>query len=205
MKNPDTGILITFEGIDGSGKSTQAREIHNALSLAGLKVRLSREPGATPLGEEIRKILLSDSVPVGNLAELLLFLADRAQHVQDVLRPSRSSGEILLVDRFTDATTAYQGYGMGHPLPLIETLHKTILQDIEPFRTFLLDIDPLAASERIRKKGRKEKPDRRTGSGILPESPKRLSGTRKTESAPILRPGCHPSPGRIDPIHSQRP
>lgn len=156
MKNPDTGILITFEGIDGSGKSTQAREIHNALSLAGLKVRLSREPGATPLGEEIRKILLSDSVPVGNLAELLLFLADRAQHVQDVLRPSRSSGEILLVDRFTDATTAYQGYGMGHPLPLIETLHKTILQDIEPFRTFLLDIDPLAASERIRKRGEKK-------------------------------------------------
>jgi dTMP kinase len=156
MNNPATGILITFEGIDGSGKSTQARDIHNALSLAGLNVRLSREPGATPLGEEIRNILLSDKVPVGNLAELFLFLADRAEHVQDVLRPSRSNGEVLLVDRFIDATTAYQGYGMGHPLSLIENLHKTILQEIEPFRTFLLDIDPLAASERIRNRGEKK-------------------------------------------------
>ena len=156
MKNPKPGILITFEGIDGSGKTTQARDIHAALSLSGFSVRLSREPGATPLGEEIRKILLSDKIPLGNLAELFLFLADRSEHVREVLQPSLSDGQILLIDRFTDATTAYQGYGMGHPLSLIETLHKAILQGIEPFRTFLLDIDPRAASERIRKRGEKK-------------------------------------------------
>ena len=164
MTNPRTGTLITFEGIDGSGKTTQAKDVHAALSLSGFPVRLSREPGATPLGGEVRRILLSEEIPVGDLAELFLFLADRSEHAEEVLRPSLSDGHILLIDRFTDATTAYQGYGMGHPLSLIETLHKTILQGIEPFRTFLLDIDPLDALERIRKRG--EKKNRIEGRGL---------------------------------------
>ncbi len=164
MTNPRTGLLITFEGIDGSGKTTQAKDVHAALSLSGFPVQLSREPGATPLGGEVRRILLSEEIPVGDLAELFLFLADRSEHAEEVLRPSLSDGHILLIDRFTDATTAYQGYGMGHPLSLIETLHKTILQGIEPFRTFLLDIDPRDALERIRKRG--EKKNRIEGRGL---------------------------------------
>ncbi|MCL4461279.1 MAG: dTMP kinase [Nitrospirae bacterium] len=156
MTNARTGTLITFEGIDGSGKTTQARDVHDVLSRAGYPVRLSREPGATPLGGEVRRILLSAEIPVGNLAELFLFLSDRSEHAEEVLRPSLSKGQILLIDRFTDATTAYQGYGMGHSLSLIETLHKTILQGIEPSRTFLLDIDPRDALERIRGRGERK-------------------------------------------------
>ncbi len=147
-----SGSLFTFEGIDGSGKSTQARHIRDFLIRNGHPVTLSREPGGTPLGEAVRTILLSETPPLSPLSELFLFLTDRSQHVEEVIRPGLSSGMTLLVDRFIDATIAYQGYGLGHPLPVLETLNRMILKSIRPKRTFLLDLHPKTAFQRIRKR-----------------------------------------------------
>ncbi|MHB1606449.1 MAG: dTMP kinase [Leptospirales bacterium] len=146
------GSLFTFEGIDGSGKSTQARRIYDFLSREGHPVSLSREPGGTPLGETVRTLLLTETTPLSPLAELFLFLSDRAQHIDQVIRPALESTQTILVDRFIDATVAYQGYGLGHPLPVLETLHRLILGPVRPKRTFLLDLSPENAFHRIRKR-----------------------------------------------------
>lgn len=156
MTRKMTGLLITFEGIDGSGKTTQARDVLDLLIRKGYPATLSREPGATPLGSVVRSLLLSEGPSIGSLAELFLFLADRSEHVEQVLRPRLSSGQIVLVDRFTDATTAYQGYGMKHPLETLQSLHRMILGEIVPTRTFLLDISPEKALERIQIRGEKK-------------------------------------------------
>lgn len=146
------GSLFTFEGIDGSGKSTQARRIQDLFTKEGHVVSLSREPGGTPLGETVRTLLLSEKPPLSPLAELFLFLSDRAQHVDQIIRPALESAQTLLVDRFIDATVAYQGYGLGHPLPMLESLHTLILGTLRPKRTFLLDLSPETAFQRIRKR-----------------------------------------------------
>ncbi|MHB1285985.1 MAG: dTMP kinase [Leptospirales bacterium] len=145
-----SGSLFTFEGIDGSGKSTQARHIRDFLIRNGHPVTLSREPGGTPLGEIVRNLLLSETPPLEPFSELFLFLADRSQHVEGIIRPGLASGMTLLVDRFIDATIAYQGYGLGQPLPVLETLNRMILKSILPKRTFLLDLHPETAFQRIR-------------------------------------------------------
>jgi dTMP kinase len=148
---PKRGLLITFEGIDGSGKTTQASRL--AAALGPQRAILTKEPGGTNVGKMLRSILLDPELSLDPKAELLLFLADRAQHLQSFIRPHLESGKAVIIDRFIDATIAYQGFGLGHPLELINTIHRMILGEMAPDRTFLFDIDPQMAQERIIRRG----------------------------------------------------
>ncbi|MFZ4984407.1 MAG: dTMP kinase [Blastocatellia bacterium] len=136
------GRLITFEGIDGSGKTTQLRLLADWLTERGFDVVTTREPGGTPLGATIRTALL-DCAPgsVDPLAELLLYAADRAQHVRRLIRPAIAAGRIVLCDRFGDATIAYQGYGRKLPLDLIARLNQLATDGIAPDLTLLYDLE----------------------------------------------------------------
>lgn len=143
-----TGILFSFEGIDGAGKTTQVVRLAQALSDRGHRVTCLREPGGTALGEKIRSLLLdkSDEPPVP-VAELLLFAAARAQIVARQVKPALERGEIVILDRFTDATFAYQGFGRGLPLEQILSI-EAIAAGIEPVRTWFLDLAPEASARR---------------------------------------------------------
>ena len=112
------GIFITLEGVEGSGKTTQAAILADELRRRGRRVMLTREPGGTRAGEAIRAIFLDPAVSLGVASELLLVLADRAQHVREKLRPALEAGEIVISDRYSDSTTAYQGHGRGFDLKL---------------------------------------------------------------------------------------
>ena len=133
-------IFITFEGGEGSGKSTQARTLHRRLWSMGIPALLTHEPGGTPLGREIRRWLKGkgESNPQ---TELLLFNASRAQLVAEVIRPALKSRTVVICDRFYHSTIAYQGYGRGLPLDLIEAANNIATQGLEPDLTILLDID----------------------------------------------------------------
>ncbi len=139
------GKFITFEGPDGSGKSTQAGLLAQQLRLRGLDVVLTREPGGTPLGERVRSVLLDpDGVAHSARADALLFGAARAQHVDDVIAPALERGAIVVCDRYADSTVAYQGYGSGLPLGRLRDLGAFATRGIRPDRTILLDV-PVAA------------------------------------------------------------
>ncbi len=145
------GPFITFEGIEGSGKSTQIVLLAKYLSAHGKSVTLTREPGGTSIGDQIRKILLDPSnTSLDARAELLLYAAGRAQHLAELIVPERSAGRIVLCDRFSDATLAYQGYGRGLDLGLIRSLDKIVTDGIRPDLTILLDIDAAAGLARAR-------------------------------------------------------
>ena len=133
--------FITLEGIEGCGKSTQAEILSRALHAeTGCQVVMTREPGGCPIANKIRAILLdADNRALVPLAELLLYAAARAQHVAEVIRPALAEGKIVLCDRFTDATTAYQGYGRALDLPLIENLAHLATGGLTPDLTILLD------------------------------------------------------------------
>jgi dTMP kinase len=134
-------LFITFEGGEGSGKSTQIQKLEAALNGRGLSVLATREPGGTETGKEIRRILLDEkNGHLAPLTELMLYAADRAQHVAETIRPALSQGKIVLCDRFTDATVAYQGFGRGLDLKLIQTLNELATQRLKPDLTFLLDL-----------------------------------------------------------------
>jgi dTMP kinase len=167
VTEPYSGCLITFEGIDGSGKTTQIRRLDKELTREGLKPVLSREPGGTPLGASVRDLLLARDPPISPLSELFLFLADRAQHIEQVIRPALQSGRIVLVDRFTDATVAYQGFGMGHPLSLLDTLHRAVLGKIRPAKTFLFDLPFETAMERVHRRLGTETRIEKRGTGFF--------------------------------------
>lgn len=132
--------FITFEGIEGCGKTTQIRLLADSLLQSGKRVLLTREPGGCPIADKIRAILLdahnSEMTPK---AELLLYAAARAQHIDEVIRPALASGTIVLCDRFTDATVAYQGYGRGLDQGLIKVLNETATGDCRPDLTVLID------------------------------------------------------------------
>ncbi len=143
------GRFITFEGIDGAGKSTQIDVIEATLKARGLEVIRTREPGGTPLGEVIRKELLS--VDMDPATETLLFFASRAEHIAKVIRPAIERGAWVLSDRFTDATYAYQVGGRGFPAHKVEELERWTQGELQPDRTVLFDIDPQVAAERVAK------------------------------------------------------
>ncbi|HWP23058.1 MAG TPA: dTMP kinase [Candidatus Binatia bacterium] len=146
--------FITFEGGDGTGKTTQIRALGEYLSAKGRLCLLTREPGGTPLGELIRKVLLeAGDRQIVPPAELFLYLADRAQHVGEVIRPAIESGKIVLSDRFTDSTVAYQGYGRGIDLGLLRKLNDVADQGCRPDLTFLLDCPVEAGLARTARRG----------------------------------------------------
>ena len=132
-------MFITFEGIEGSGKTTHVDLLSDYLCEKGLRVVKTREPGGTPVGEALRSVLLKKDLQVLPLTELLVFLASRAQHVEEVIRPALEEGNVVLCDRFVDASYAYQGYGRGIDLGIIETLNRLVTKGVRPNLTILLD------------------------------------------------------------------
>lgn len=149
------GYFITFEGVEGCGKTTQIRRLHERLSAAGYRVILTREPGGCPIADKIRAILLdAENRGMQSLTELLLYAAARAQHVAEVIVPALESGAVVLCDRFTDATVAYQHNGRGIERETIDALNTLACQSIRPDLTVLLDCD--AASGLARAKSRIE-------------------------------------------------
>lgn len=144
------GKFITFEGGEGSGKSTQVKRLKAALEADGIEVLLTREPGGTYLSEQIRTLLKDqDEDPPCDRAELLLFLAARAQLVKNVIRPALEKGVWVISDRFSDSTLAYQGYGRGLPLEVIDIANKFACENLKPDLTFLLEVDPKVAVSRM--------------------------------------------------------
>ena len=139
--------FIVFEGGDGSGKSTQARSLLRRLRNRGIKVLRTREPGGTPLGQSLRRLLKSGE-PMAPISELMLFEAARAQLVQQVIRPFLDQGGVVIADRFTSSTVAYQGYGRGLDRELIERLNREATGGLEPDLTVLLDLPAEAALRR---------------------------------------------------------
>lgn len=133
-------MFITFEGIDGSGKSTQLRMLASELRLRGREVVATREPGGTPLGGRLRGLLLDAEEQVDPLAELLIFAADRAQHVRGLVRPAVESGRVVLSDRYADATVAYQGAGRGFPDELIADVVALATGGLKPDLTLIFDL-----------------------------------------------------------------
>ncbi|HAW45389.1 MAG TPA: dTMP kinase [Sutterella sp.] len=141
--------FITFEGIDGAGKTTQIRAVTQTAAEKGIDFILTREPGGTPAGEIIRKTLLNEAMDP--LTETLLFFASRAELVQNVIRPALEAGRWVFCDRFTDATYAYQSGAKGIPAETVLTLEKTVLGDFKPDLTILFDIAPEIAATRLSK------------------------------------------------------
>lgn len=143
------GRLITLEGIEGAGKSTLATHLRAQLELRGISVRLTREPGGTPLAERIRALVLErGEEPVSAEAETLLMFAARRLHVDNLIRPAIERGEWILCDRYTDATRAYQGGGRGVPDSLIESLAAAVHPDVNPDLTLLFDVPVALGLER---------------------------------------------------------
>ncbi|MFQ5694524.1 MAG: dTMP kinase [Terriglobia bacterium] len=147
------GLFFTFEGIDGCGKSTQLRLLARHLRRLGYPVLVTREPGGTPIGDRIRRILLSrETAALDARGELLLLFAARAQNVAQVIAPALARGKIVLCDRFTDASLAYQGYGRGLDQRAIRALHRFACLGLNPDRTFVIDIDPRTSVRRARRR-----------------------------------------------------
>ena len=145
------GSFISFEGIEGSGKSTQILHLADRLRLAGKEVVLTREPGGTALGRDLRTLLLqSGDNPPCPMAELLLYAADRAQHLEELIEPALCRGAVVLTDRYLDATLAYQGYGRELGCDLILKIHSRPPLDRRPVRTVLLDMEPEVGLNRAR-------------------------------------------------------
>jgi len=156
-----SGTFITFEGIDGSGKSTQLRLISSFLRMNGCDVLLTREPGGTPVGLRLRAALLDAQEEVDPLTELLVFAADRAQHVRRVLRPSLESGRVVLSDRYADATVAYQGAGRGFAPELIAEIVRLATEGLKPDLTLLFDLTVQESTNRTNRRATvKNKRDR---------------------------------------------
>jgi dTMP kinase len=144
-----SGKFITFEGIDGSGKSTQLRLLADRLRAKSLDVITTCEPGGTPLGRQLRTALLDTAEAVAPLAELLLFAADRAQHVQFLIRPAIDEGKVVLSDRYADATAAYQGAGRGFPQEVVSQVIELATGGLKPDLTIFLDLPVATASGRM--------------------------------------------------------
>ena len=151
------GKFITFEGLDGTGKSTQMRKLAAALHKAGHKVVQTREPGGTATGEKIRRVLLdSGTAGLDPRAEMALMFASRAQHIAEVIEPGLAAGAIVLCDRFTDSTEAYQGSGRKLGSAPVLELHRVLCGNLQPDLTLLLDSDPRTSLNRARRRNELE-------------------------------------------------
>lgn len=147
----EKGLFITFEGTDGCGKTTQIERLKDYFEAQGRKVIMTREPGAKGLGTKLREILLNYDGEVSSNCESFLFLADRAQHIDTLIKPAIERGEIVLCDRHIDSTVAYQGYGRRLDLDRIHMLNDIATSGMKPDITFVFDIDVETAQERVGK------------------------------------------------------
>ena len=154
------GVFITFEGIDGCGKSTQLRLLSSELRVRGLDVLTTREPGGTTLGQKLRAALLDVQGQVDPLAELLVFAADRAQHVRTVLRPALAENKIVMSDRYADATVAYQGSGRGFKPELISEIVQLATEGLTPDLTLLFNLSVSESAVRTRRRVAAKNTDR---------------------------------------------
>ena len=157
----DSGKLITFEGLDGCGKSTQLEKATDWLNAQGYSVLKTRQPGGTIIGQQIRSILLNpEHEELQPESELLLYLADRIQHLQDSILPAKAAGKIVLCDRFHDSTVAYQGYGRGLNLNSIESIVEHCIKPYSPDLTILLNISPETIASRLERRQEHVEKDR---------------------------------------------
>jgi len=158
LQKKEIWLFITFEGIDGCGKSTQVSRFVATLKKTGISSVVTREPGGTEIGKAIRKILLHvDNTHIVPLAELFLYAADRAQHVNEVIKPALEAGKWVVCDRYFDATTVYQGIVLGQHEKLIVQLNHEAILGCQPDITFLLDCPAEVGLERIEKRDRNDK------------------------------------------------
>jgi dTMP kinase len=153
MSEPLPGIFITLEGPEGAGKTTQLKLLSKVLDEHGHSHIITRDPGGTPLGKPIRRVLLSAETTINPLAELLLYEADRAQNVSEIILPGLKAGKIVFCDRYTDSTIAYQGYGRNLDLKLIDMLNNVATQGLRPQCTILFDIESSAGLARLHPSG----------------------------------------------------
>jgi len=150
------GKFITFEGLDGTGKSTQMRKLAAVVREAGHRVVETREPGGTLTGEKIRRVLLdSGTAGLSPLAEMALMFASRAQHIAEVIEPALAAGSVVLCDRFTDSTEAYQGYGRRLGSEAVRELHRVLCGNLQPDLTIMLDSDAGASVNRARRRNKR--------------------------------------------------
>lgn len=153
--SPYPGVFVTFEGGEGAGKSTQIQLLAEGLQEAGYRVLLTRQPGGTGYGKRIRDLILApaEEEVLSPRAELFLYLADRAHHVDYLVRPALQAGKVVICDRYTDSTLAYQGYGRGLDLAQLRLLNTAATGDLIPQLTFWLDLDPEVGRQRISSRG----------------------------------------------------
>ena len=159
-------LFVTFEGIEGSGKTYQCRKLYNELRKINLSVILTREPGGTKSAEKIRKVILEDyfasdsKEKFSKYTDTLLYLAARNEHVQNIIKPAISKKKIVICDRFIDSTLAYQVYGKGVSKNLVDSIHKFILGNIKPDLTFVLKVNISKALQRLKKRKKKNRYDK---------------------------------------------
>jgi len=138
----EKGLFVSFEGIEGTGKTIQSKLLYEHFKKTGYTVILTEEPGGTRIGLKIREVLLSvENKGITPVTELLLYNASRAQHIKEVILPALNKGGIVITDRFSDSTVAYQGYGRGIDLKLIDSLERMVTEGLKPDITLLLDLD----------------------------------------------------------------
>ena len=151
------GLFIAFEGPEGAGKSTQLRLFAERLRASGLEPLVTKEPGGTPVGERIREVVLDPVLEVTPLSEFLLYSASRAQLVKDVIGPALDAGKFVLCDRFTGASVAYQGYGRGLPLELVDAVTQWVTAGLKPDLTLLFDLHPEVGLARVARRGQRDR------------------------------------------------
>ena len=152
------GVFIVFEGPEGSGKSTQARRLAAALRRRGARVRLTHEPGDTPLGRGLRRLLLGSRLEIDARAEALLYMAERLEHLRLVVRPALARGDVVISDRYLDSTLVYQGDGLGADRMMLEWVGRWVTGGVRPDLTILLDLEPRIG---LRRAGRPDRIERR--------------------------------------------
>jgi dTMP kinase len=192
------GLFITFEGIDGTGKSTQLRRLVQHLRKRGYRVRVTREPGGTRTGERVRDILLASKTgKLAALAELALMYAARAQLLEEVVRPALARGEIVVSDRYNTASFAYQGFGRELGIPTVRAIDRIICSETQPDLTIILDLDPEQAMGRTRGREtqRRSRPDRFESQGLAFHKRVRAGYLAMARTAP----------GRIKVVRADQP
>ena len=191
------GLFITLEGIDGTGKSTQHRLLVEYLRSRGHRVTATREPGSTRLGEQIRRILLGYRGKLGPLTELALFYAARAQHLEEIIRPALAGGDIVVSDRFNDASMAYQSYARGLRPATVRALDAAICGPTQPNLTLVLDLNPQVGLKRARGRSARRRPrhERFETQGVEFQSRARLGYLAIARR----------EPGRVKLIRADRP